>query len=143
MLMVFGDRATYDVDGDPFPVDELAVNTAKKWLKNHLRFVDPEKHVRYQVELKKGSQALTDIFKRKGKYYGANDTSAAVGYAPLTITERMVLQTEHYINSPSFKKEFPETGEDVKIMELAKERNSNLLSHSHSWTKLTKTRTST
>src|SRR2546428_304668 len=114
MLMVFGDRATYDVDGDPFPVDELAVNTAKKWLKTHLRFVDPEKHVRYQVELKKGSQALTDIFKRKGKYYGANDTSAAVGYAPLTITERMVLQTEHYINSPSFKKEFPETGEAGK-----------------------------
>lgn len=116
MLMVFGDRATYDVDGDPFPVDELAVGTAKKWLKNHLRFVDPEKHVRYQVELKKGSQALTDIFNRKGRFMGANDTSAAVGYAPLTITERMVLQTEHYINSPSFKKEFPETGEDVKIM---------------------------
>ena len=25
MLMIFGDRATYDVDGDPVPVDELAV----------------------------------------------------------------------------------------------------------------------
>src|SRR6266566_2761445 len=45
MLMVFGDRATYDVDGDPVPVDEMAVSTAKKWLKSHLRFVDPEKHV--------------------------------------------------------------------------------------------------
>ncbi len=116
MLMVFGDRATYDVDGDPFPVDELAVNTAKRWFKKNLRFVDPERHVRYQVELKKGSGALTDIFQRKGKFFEANDTSAAVGYAPLSETERIVLHTEHYINSPSFKKEFPETGEDVKIM---------------------------
>lgn len=116
MLMVFGDRATYDVDGDLVPVDELAVDTAKKWLKRNLRFVDPDRHVRYQVELKKGSAALTDIFKRQGKYYGANDTSAAVGYAPLSNTERIVLQTERYINSPTFKKEFPETGEDVKIM---------------------------
>jgi S-adenosylmethionine synthetase len=116
MLMVFGDRATYDVDGDTIPVDELAVDTAKKWLRKNLRFVDPDRHVRYQVELKKGSAALTDIFKRQGKYYGANDTSAAVGYAPLSTTEKIVLQTERYINSPSFKKEFPETGEDVKIM---------------------------
>src|SRR5213594_2475375 len=116
MLMVFGDRATYDVDGDPVPVNELAVDTAKKWLRKNLRFVDPDRHVRYQDEVKKGSAALTDIFKRKGKYYGANDTSAAVGYAPLSNTEKIVLQTERYINSPSFKKEYPETGEDVKIM---------------------------
>src|SRR6266699_429515 len=126
MLMVFGDRATYDVDGDPVPVDEMAVSTAKKWLKSHLRFVDPEKHVRYQVELKKGSQALTDIFNRKGKFMGANDTSAAVGYAPLTDTERIVLHTERYMNSPSFKKEFPETGEDVKIMGSREGNHLNL-----------------
>ena len=116
MLMVFGDRATYDVDGDPVPVDEMAVSTAKRWFKKNIRFVDPDKHVRYQVELAKGSEALQDIFKRKGQFLGANDTSAAVGYAPLTETERLVLITERYMNSPSFKKEFPETGEDVKIM---------------------------
>src|SRR3989442_12427453 len=34
----------------------------------------------------------------------------------MTPTEQMVLHTERYINSPSFKKDFPETGEDVKIM---------------------------
>ena len=116
MLMVFGDRATYDVDGDPVPIDEIAVSTAKKWFSKNLRFVDPESHVRYQVELARGSEALRDIFSRKGKFYGANDTSAAVGYAPMTETERIVLHTERYINSPSFKKEFPETGEDIKIM---------------------------
>lgn len=126
MLMVFGDRATYDVDGDPVPVDELAVTSAKKWFAKNLRFVDPERHVRYQVELAKGSEALQDIFSRKGKFLGANDTSAAVGYAPLTDTERLVLLTERYINSPSFKKQFPETGEDVKIMASREDGNLDL-----------------
>ncbi len=126
MLMIFGDRATYDVDGDPVPVDELAVATSKKWFKKNLRFVDPERHVRYQVELAKGSEALRDIFNRKGKFLGANDTSAAVGYAPMTETERMVVLTERYINSPSFKKEFPETGEDVKIMASRENKHLDL-----------------
>ena len=126
MLMVFGDRATYDVDGDPVPIDEIAVSTAKKWFSKNLRFVDPERHVRYQVELARGSEALRDIFSRKGKFYGANDTSAAVGYAPMTETEKIVLHTERYINSPSFKKEFPETGEDIKIMGSREGRDLNL-----------------
>ena len=126
MLMVFGDRATYDVDGDPVPIDEIAVSTAKKWFSKNLRFVDPERHVRYQVELARGSEALRDIFSRKGKFYGANDTSAAVGYAPMTETEKIVLHTERYINSPSFKKEFPETGEDIKIMGSREGKDLNL-----------------
>jgi S-adenosylmethionine synthetase len=57
-----------------------------------------------------------DIFERKGKVLGANDTSAAVGYAPMTRTEKIVLDTEKYVNSPEFKKKFPESGEDVKVM---------------------------
>src|SRR5947209_18497376 len=115
-----------EVDGDPVPIDEIAVSTSKKWFKKNLRFVDPERHVRYQVELARGSEALRDIFSRKGKFYGANDTSAAVGYAPLTDTERIVLHTERYINSPSFKIEFPKTGEDVKIMGSREGRDLNL-----------------
>ena len=126
ILMVFGDRATYDVDGDSVPVDEIAVSTAKKWFGKNLRFVDPDRHVRYQVELAKGSEALQDIFSRKGKFLGANDTSAAVGYAPMTDTERLVLLTERYINSPSFKKQFPETGEDVKVMAARENRDLDL-----------------
>jgi S-adenosylmethionine synthetase len=47
---------------------------------------------------------------------GANDTSAAVGYAPMTKTEKTVLETERYVNSEQFKRRFPESGEDVKVM---------------------------
>jgi S-adenosylmethionine synthetase len=39
-----------------------------------------------------------------------------VGYAPLTETERCVLAAEHRLNSPDFKAQFPEAGEDVKVM---------------------------
>ena len=120
MLLILGDRATTEANGITIPVKELALQAAKEWIKNNLRFVDPEKHVRYQVELKPGSPELVDIFKRKGKVLGANDTSAAVGYAPMTQLERIVLKTERYINSPLFKKKFPEAGEDVKVMGLRK-----------------------
>jgi S-adenosylmethionine synthetase len=118
MVLIFGDRATFEVEGVKVPVKEIAVRTAREWFKKNLRFVDPEKHVRYQVELKPGSAGLVDIFKRKGRVLGANDTSAAVGYAPMTKTETIVLKTEQYVNSKDFKKEFPESGEDVKVMGL-------------------------
>ena len=126
MRLIFGDRATVEVDGIRIPVKEIAVQTAKEWFKKNLRFVDPEKHVRYQVELKPGSVGLTDIFKRKGRVLGANDTSAAVGYAPMTRTETIVLETERYVNSKDFKKKFPASGEDVKVMGFRKDNELNL-----------------
>jgi S-adenosylmethionine synthetase len=116
MLLIFGDRATFEFEGESIPVEEIAIQRAKDWLKKNLRFVDPEDHMKYQVELKPGSQGLTDIFKRNECMMGANDTSAAVGYAPMTRTENMVLEMERYVNSKDFKKRFPESGEDVKVM---------------------------
>jgi S-adenosylmethionine synthetase len=114
MLFVIGDRATYVYGKEEIPVDEIAVLAAKNWLKNNLRFLDTENDIKFQVELKEGSAALTSIFKREK--IGANDTSAAVGYAPFTPVESVTYETERYLNSKEFKKEFPETGEDVKIM---------------------------
>ena len=85
MRLVFGDRAIYEINGKKVPVPEIAVATAEEWLRENLRFVDPKEHMVYQVEIKPGSPELTDIFDRE--LIGANDTSAAVGYAPLTETE--------------------------------------------------------
>jgi len=120
MRLIFGDRATSRIGEVKIPVDEIAVETAKDWFKNNLRFVDPQKHVSYQVEIQPGSSALVDIFTRKGRFLGANDTSAAVGWAPLTKTEKIVLGTERYLNSKSFKRRHPESGEDIKVMGLRK-----------------------
>jgi len=126
MLLVIGDRATFEVNGEKIPVEDIAVKTAKEWFKKNLRFVKPEEHVRFQVELKPGHPELMDIFKRKGKVLGANDTSAAVGYAPRTRLEQIVLDTEKYLNSPAFKKRFPESGEDIKIMGYRKDNELRL-----------------
>jgi S-adenosylmethionine synthetase len=124
MLFVLGDRATSEINGEEINVSEIAVNVAKEWFRKNMRFVDPEKHVKYQVELKPGSVGLVDIFKRKAKVLGANDTSAAVGYAPMTRTERIVRKTEQFLNSKEFKQGFPESGEDIKVMGY---RNNNHL----------------
>jgi S-adenosylmethionine synthetase len=88
--------------------------------------VNPEKHVRYRVVLQEGSEELTDIFVRPGRIRVANDTSAAVGYYPLSPTERAVLELEQYLNSEKFKERFPETGEDVKIMGLRRKERLEL-----------------
>ncbi len=126
MLFVFGDRATTEFDGIKINVEEIAINVAKEWFKKNMRFVDPDKHVKYQVELKPGSAGLVDIFKRKGKVLGANDTSAAVGYAPMTRTEKIVLKTEQFLNSREFKQRHPESGEDIKVMGSRDNNNLNL-----------------
>ena len=114
MRLIFGDRAIYEMNGKTVPVGEIVIGTAQEWFRENLRFVDPEIHCVFQNEIKPGSPELTDIFDRE--IIGANDTSAAVGYAPLSETERIVLDTERYLNSAEFKASFPETGEDIKVM---------------------------
>jgi len=126
MELTIGDRATFSLKGKKIPVSEIAIETAKSWFKKNLRFVNPEKHVRYRVVLQEGSEELTDIFARPGRIRVANDTSAAVGYYPLSPTERAVLELEQYLNSEKFKERFPETGEDVKIMGLRRKERLEL-----------------
>ena len=124
MELIIGDRATFKAAGKKIPVAEIAIDAAKKWIKDNLRFVDPEKHLKYRVVLAPGSEELTDIFLRPGKVRAANDTSAAVGYYPLSPTEKVVLELERYLNSKRFKDKYPETGEDIKVMGL---RRANVL----------------
>ncbi|MDP3106249.1 MAG: methionine adenosyltransferase [Candidatus Methanoperedens sp.] len=125
MRIIFGDRATFEVEGEFIDVNNIAIDTAKKWIGENLRFVNTDS-IEYQVEISHGSAELTDIFKRQDTVLGANDTSAAVGYAPMTPTESLVLETERYLNSPDFKKGFPESGEDVKVMGLRVGNKLNL-----------------
>ena len=125
MELVIGDRATFRVGKVRVPIKEIAVEAAKEWFRKSLRHVDPNRHLRYRVVLSEGSDELADIFRREG-VREANDTSAAVGYAPLSETEQMVLWGERYLNSSGFKAAFPETGEDVKVMGVRADRELSL-----------------
>ncbi len=116
MRLLIGDRATSVTARKRLDVAGIAIETAKGWFRENLPRIDPDHHLRYQAELKPGSDELTGLFGAKTQVLGANDTSAAVGYAPLSETERIVLETERYLNSADFKRSFPEAGEDVKVM---------------------------
>jgi S-adenosylmethionine synthetase len=118
MELIIGDRATFRAAGREIPVADIARDTASKWFRENMRFVDPEHHLNYRVVLAPGSEELTDIFSRPGEVRVANDTSAAVGYYPLSPTEWVVLELEKHLNSREFKRLYPETGEDVKVMGL-------------------------
>lgn len=114
MKMILGDRATFDIGERKLPIGDLAIQTAKEWFEKNLRFVNDE-HVEYQVEIGVTSKELQSIFENTSSF-AANDTSVLVGYAPFTETEFIVLNTEQHINSKQFKDNFPESGEDVKVM---------------------------
>jgi S-adenosylmethionine synthetase len=115
MRLVMGDRATFEWKKKHIPVKEIAEQTAYKWFTRHLPRIKPLKHLQCQVELRPASEELRSVTERTRDAV-ANDTSATVGYAPLTPTERLVLQVEQFLNGPSFKKEFPDTGQDVKVL---------------------------
>jgi len=122
ILIFFSGRATSNVDNDKIPIENIAIESAQKWIKNNYRYLDPydEKQVIYQIETKSGSVDLQEVFGRSADVeegnIKANDTSIGIGYAPLTITERVVKELEEYMNSKEFKKKYPYSGEDIKIM---------------------------
>ncbi len=108
------------------PVEEIAVRSVKKFIRETMRFLDPEKHVVVDTKIKQGSPDLVAVFLRKAAMPVSNDTSIGVGYAPLTPTERLVLDVEHRLNEPEFKRKYPEVGEDVKVMALRKKKRLDL-----------------
>jgi S-adenosylmethionine synthetase len=122
MRLVMGDRATFHWKNRQIPVTDIAEQTAYKWFKRHLPRIKPLKDLECQVELKPASEELRSVAERP-KEPVANDTSATVGYAPLTPTERLVFRVERFLNGSSFKKEFPDTGEDVKVLAVRSGRD--------------------
>ena len=100
-------------------VEDVAFETARRWIKDNLRNLDPDRHVVIKPRIRPGSRDLVDLFMRfqkRGEVPLANDTSFGVGFAPLDDLERIVLETERLLNSPRTKEEHPEIGEDIKVM---------------------------
>jgi S-adenosylmethionine synthetase len=114
MELIVGDRATFEAAGQTLPVEETALAAVDAWLARHLRRVSP--HLRTRIALAPGSAELTGIFApRPATGTLSNDTSGASGYAPLSATEEIVMAVEQFLNGPTFKTRFPDTGHDVKV----------------------------
>jgi len=120
IILTLVGRTTIEAKGKRVPVQDLYRESATRWIKENLRYLDPERHVRFQDNLRPGSPDLVELFLRSDTTPLSNDTSFGVGYAPLTLVERLVYETERYLNSPSFKATHPEVGEDIKVMGLRK-----------------------
>ncbi len=123
--LTIGDRATRQSGGRSIPLEDIAVDAARSWFANNMRYVDPYRNVSYRVMLAPGSEELTNIFSCPGMK-AANDTSATVGYYPLSPTEKIVLSLEQHLNSQKFKTAHPETGEDIKVMALRREKDLDI-----------------
>jgi len=106
-------RATARIGSKKVRVAQVATDAAHRYIKKNTRFLRPED---YSVESKisPGALPLTSLLRQSMPK--ANDTSISVGFAPSSILERTVMETERELNSSGFKRRFPEVGEDIKIM---------------------------
>ena len=111
-------RATTSVEQNKvikeLPCKSVALKAATDYLKKTFPNVDVESDIILDARLSMGSDDLRGVYQTSKVL--ANDTSFGCGYAPFSITDRLVLKTEEMINSPKFKKILPETGQDVKVM---------------------------
>lgn len=110
-------RATAVVNGKDIDVNGIAIQVAKDYLRKNTRFLDIENEAKFGGMIATGSSDLVGVFERAKKEVPlANDTSFGIGFAPFTDVERLVLETEGYLNSKAYKGKEPSVGEDIKVM---------------------------
>jgi methionine adenosyltransferase (EC 2.5.1.6) len=124
IYIVVSGRATTEVKTEhgteSIPVGTIIIESVKEWIKDHFRYLDPEKHVVVDYKIGKGSTDLVGIFEASKKVPLSNDTSFGVGFAPYSKLENLVFNTERLLNSKEIKAKIPEIGEDIKVMGLRK-----------------------
>ncbi|HTT35583.1 MAG TPA: methionine adenosyltransferase [Thermoplasmata archaeon] len=106
-------RATTEVDGEKLPFRQVALEAAQSYVKGVCAHLDVKKQVDFDCRIGQGSVDLRGVFEQKAVL--ANDTSFGVGFAPLSDTERLVLESERFLTL-RLKKKLPALGEDVKVM---------------------------
>lgn len=131
VYIVVAGRATTEVKAgdrvEKVPFGSIIVKAVKKWIRENMRFLNPEEHVVVDYMVRKGSADLVAVFETgKQQIPLANDTSIGVGFYPLTPLEQLVLETERLLNSREYKSKMPAVGEDVKVMGLRKDKSIKL-----------------
>ena len=109
-------RATKEFEGVELATESVALQAARKYLKNTLVNMDLERDVIMDCKLGTGSSDLRDVFKRD-RVPVANDTSFGVGHAPFSELENLVYNTERQLLT-DLKSRMPAIGEDMKVMGL-------------------------
>ena len=121
-------RATHHYRDIDVPVETLAIEASREWLKHHCHALDVDRHIRIHSLIRPGSADLVDLYVRqqtKGNEL-ANDTSCGIGFAPLTPLERLVLETENRLNAAVSHQGQPAIGEDIKVMGVRRKHHFHL-----------------
>ena len=114
-LLITG-RATKQYGDRKIPADAIALRAAREYVERHFPFLEFGTDLVVDVKLGEGSGDLQQVFGEDGiQVPMANDTSFGVGHAPLTETERIVLETERQLNG-RYGDDTPAVGQDVKVM---------------------------
>ena len=113
VYILLSGRATTMVNGERVPYRTIAKKAAADFLKKNYRYLDIEEDVIIDCMIGQGSVDLKGLYDTQKQL--ANDTSFGVGYAPMSDLEKVVYNTERYINV-DLKDRFKELGEDVKVM---------------------------
>ncbi|MCJ7428959.1 MAG: methionine adenosyltransferase [Candidatus Nanohaloarchaeota archaeon QJJ-5] len=117
IYILLGGRATEEIEGASFNIHGTALQAARNYLDSTLPHLDVETEVIMDSRMGQGSTDLTELYKRRHeKTPLANDTSFGIGHAPLSETEKLVLQLENYLNSEKRNESHPWIGQDIKVM---------------------------
>ena len=113
--IVLAGRATRRVASDIIDVEAIALEAGRAVIRAGFRHLDPDRDVAWECRISPGSMDLTSLFARRdGARVLANDTSAGVGFAPLSPLERAVLDIERVLNAPATRPHAA-CGEDIKV----------------------------
>lgn len=116
-------RATTKVGEDRIPFKSIAIKATKEYLRSNFKHLDMDSDVMIDSRIGHGSVDLIDVYDTSK--LRANDTSFGVGFAPFSDTERLVLDTEKYLNG-ELKKKLPAVGYDIKVMGFRQKDTINL-----------------
>jgi len=98
------------------PVGKFAIEHTREWMSKDLPHLDVNSDLIIDYKIRAGSTDLVGNFDAGVEVPRSNDTSFGVGFAPLSPTEKLVLDAEHLLNAPATKKKWPQIGEDIKVM---------------------------
>jgi S-adenosylmethionine synthetase len=111
-------RATDRFRERTIPVETIAVEACKSWLRGNMRALNADSDVRIHSLIRPGSVDLAELFARNRpeSVALANDTSCGVGYAPLTDVENAVLDIAGVLATRGSERNRDMMGEDAKVM---------------------------
>jgi S-adenosylmethionine synthetase len=124
-LMLVG-RAAARIDGKEVPIEKIAQDVTRDWMKKEMHALDTEKDILIATKIRPGSVDLVKNYDLEDDIPLANDTSFGVWYGPNTEIENVVHRVEMELNSSDTKRKYPQIGEDIKVMGVRLHNRINL-----------------